>query len=170
MSKIIDQINDLCELNVHNIHCVNEYDITPFAKLYLNCKYISSSSIHDGSGGLIITSISPETWFDKLLPYLIDSVKIVTDSRRFQLFSFQLFSFSNNDQIKVMAHECDIINFDSDEKIIDFLSTDRKEDLVIYYIAKYVNLSTLIPFWSVAYYLISNPKVIRDRKICSIIN
>lgn len=168
--SIIDQINDICDLyklkdnqGLRNIYCVNDYDIIPFIKLYLNCKEISSNSVHDGSGGVTITSISPETWFEKLLPHLIHNIRVVTSSRIFSLLSF------SGNGISSISHECKSIKFESDEKLIDFLSMERNEDLAVYYICKYVDLSTLQPQWIISYYLITDPRIIRGRKIDSII-
>jgi hypothetical protein len=164
--SIIDQINDLCETfkdDTKSIYCVNDYDIIPFVKLYMNCKLISSATVHDGSGGVTITSISPETWFDKLLPYLVNNVRIVTNSRSFILFSFSEKGISST------SHECNSMRFESDEKIVDFLTLERNEDLVLYYICKYVDLSTLQPQWLISYYLVKDPKAIRNRKINSIL-
>ncbi len=72
------------------IYPLNDYNIIPIIKLYSNCKEISSISIHDGSGGLTMTSISPENWFVDILPSILEGASMVVCSRVFVLLSLSL--------------------------------------------------------------------------------
>ncbi len=164
--NLIKNLNDSISITDslrHQIYPLNEYDIIPIIKLYANCKEISSNSIHDGSGGLTMTSISPENWFLNILPSILYGTKIIVCSRIFTLLSI------SDDEMLSTTYECKSESFKSDSDLIEFISKDRNEDLAIYNICKYVDLSNLKPHWNINYELIGDKKSIRNRKINSII-
>jgi hypothetical protein len=146
------------------IYPLNDYDIIPIIKLYSNCKEISSISIHDGSGGLTMTSISPENWFVDILPSILEGASMVVCSRVFVLLSL---SDTGNGMMSVLF-ECKSQSFRSDSDLKEFISRKRNEDLAIYNICKYVDLSNLSPHWNINYALVGDTKSIRNKKINSI--
>lgn len=172
--EFVDGMNDLLKnlnwsesnnwsSNGPSIHWCNDYDITPFIKLYGNCKYMDFPS--NGSSGMVSSTISPELWFEGILPHLISSVKAVSTSRNFFLFSIV------GDKFTSTSKECESVRFSTDQEMIDFLTEKGSSDgdLVLYCIRKFIDLVDIKTYWVVNYSMITSPKITRERKIKSII-
>ena len=131
-------------------------DLSALFILYENCQRMGN----ENNNNVMLATVTPEVWFDDLVPTILDNVSFIT-----KLPTFQTFSLSDKDLL-VQNYSCDKAEFQSIESLKDFLiEKGRLSVFILYTIIQYVDLKTLKPSWTIRYKEIIDPQTIRDKKI-----
>ena len=138
------------------LYKVEWIDLSALFILYENCQRMGN----ENNNNVMLATVTPEVWFDDLVPTILDNVSFIT-----KLPTFQTFSLSDKDLL-VQNYSCDKAEFQSIESLKDFLiEKGRLSVFILYTIIQYVDLKTLKPSWTIRYKEIIDPQTIRDKKI-----
>ena len=138
------------------LYKVDSIDLSALFILYENCNRMGNES----NNNVMIATVTPEAWFDDLVPTILNNVSFVT-----KLTSFQTISINGKDFIN-SSYTCDKATFDSVDSLKEFLiQKGRLSVLIIYSIIQNVDLKSLNSFWLIRYKEIIDPQTIRDKKI-----
>jgi hypothetical protein len=151
-------MNKWKEIKPENItlYKVDSIDISALFILYENSQRMGNES----NNNVMMATVTPEVWFDDLVPTILSSVSFIT-----KLPNFQTISVSNKD-LMAQTYACDKEEFDSLNSLKDFLNErGTLSVLVVYSVIQYVDLKTLKPSWFLRYKEIIDPQAIRDKKI-----
>lgn len=151
-------MNKWKEIKPENItlYKVDSIDISALFILYENSQRMGNES----NNNVMMATVTPEVWFDDLVPTILSSVSFIT-----KLPNFQTISVSNKD-LMAQTYSCDKEEFDSLNSLKDFLNErGTLSVLVVYSVIQYVDLKTLKPSWFLRYKEIIDPQAIRDKKI-----
>jgi len=138
------------------LYKVDPIDLSTLFILYENCNRMGNES----NNNVMIATVTPEAWFDDLVPTILNNVSFVT-----KLPSFQTISINGKDFI-YSSYTCDKATFDSIDSLKEFLiQKGRLSVLIIYSIVQNVDLKSLNSFWLIRYKEIIDPQTIREKKI-----
>lgn len=138
------------------LYKVDNIDCSALFVLFENCHRMGNES----NNNVMMATVTPEVWFDDLVPTILSNVSFVT-----KLPSFQTISTEGKDLISA-AYTVDSSEFSSINSLKDFLhEKGQLSILVLYTIIQYVDLKTLKPSWVIRYKEIIDPQTIRDKKI-----
>ena len=115
---------------------------------------------NENNNNVMLATVTPEFWFDDLVPTILDNVSFIT-----KLPGFQTVSLNGKDLVS-QNWTCDKSEFQSIDSLKDFLvEKGRLSVFILYSIIQYVDLKTLKPSWFIRYKEIIDPQTIRDKKI-----
>lgn len=139
-----------------SLYKVENIDLSALFVLYENCHRMGN----ENNNNVMSATVTPDIWFDDLVPTILNNVSFVT---KFPVF--QTISLSGKDLIQ-QNYNCDRDEFQSIELLKDFLiEKGRLSVFIIYSIVQYVDLTTLNKYWALRYKEIIDPQTIRDKKI-----
>jgi hypothetical protein len=151
-------MNKWKEIKPENItlYKVDSIDISALFILYENSQRMGN----ERNNNVMMATVTPEVWFDDLVPTILSSVSFISKHP-----NFQTISVSNKD-LMAQTYACDKEEFDSLNSLKDFLNErGTLSVLVVYSVIQYVDLKTLKPSWFLRYKEIIDPQAIRDKKI-----
>ena len=139
-----------------SLYKVDSTDVSSLFILYENCHRMGN----ENNNNVMLATVTPEVWFDDLVPTILDNVSFITKFQGFQAISLNGKDFLNSSYI------CDKATFDSIESLKDFLiQKGQLSVLILYCIIQNVDLKSLNSFWSIRYKEIIDTQKIRDKKI-----
>lgn len=138
------------------LYKLDSIDLSALFILYENCHRMGN----ENNNNVMLATVTPEAWFDDLVPTIISNVSFVT-----KLPSFQTISLNSKDLVS-QSYNCDKAEFQSLELLKAFLiEKGRLSVLILYSVIQYVDLKTLKPSWFIRYKEIIDTQTIRDKKI-----
>ena len=138
------------------LYKVEWIDLSALFVLYDNCQRMGN----ENNNNVMLATVTPEFWFDDLVPTILDNVSFIT-----KLPGFQTVSLNGKDLVS-QNWTCDKSEFQSIDSLQDFLvEKGRLSVFILYSIIQYVDLKTLKPSWFIRYKEIIDPQTIRDKKI-----
>ena len=138
------------------LYKVEWIDLSALFVLYDNCQRMGN----ENNNNVMLATVTPEVWFDDLVPTILSNVSFVTKVPGFQIISL------NGKDLVAQAYTCDKSEFQSLDSLKDFLvEKGRLSVFILYSIIQYVDLKTLKPSWFIRYKEIIDPQTIRDKKI-----
>ena len=138
------------------LYKVEWIDLSALFILYENCQRMGN----ENNNNVMLATVTPEAWFDDLVPTILDNVSFITKVSGFQTISL------NGKDLVYQDYACDKAEFESIELLKDFLiEKGRLSVLILYYVIQHVDLKTLKPSWFIRYKEIIDPQTIRDKKI-----
>lgn len=138
------------------LYKVDWIDLSALFVLYDNCQRMGN----ENNNNVMLATVTPEVWFDDLVPTILSNVSFVTKVPGFQTVSF------NGKDLVAQTYTCDKSEFQSLDSLKDFLvEKGRLSVFILYSIIQYVDLKTLKPSWFIRYKEIIDPQTIRDKKI-----
>ena len=138
------------------LYKVEWIDLSALFILYENCQRMGN----ENNNNVMLATVTPEAWFDDLVPTILGNVSFITKVSGFQTISL------NGKDLVYQDYACDKAEFESIELLKDFLiEKGRLSVLILYYVIQHVDLKTLKPSWFIRYKEIIDPQTIRDKKI-----
>ena len=138
------------------LYKVEWIDLSALFILYENCQRMGN----ENNNNVMLATVTPEAWFDDLVPTILSNVSFITKVSGFQTISL------NGKDLVYQDYACDKAEFESIELLKDFLiEKGRLSVLILYYVIQHVDLKTLKPSWFIRYKEIIDPQTIRDKKI-----
>lgn len=138
------------------LYKVDSIDLSALFILHENCHRMGN----ENNNNVMLATVTPEVWFDDLVPTILNNVSFVTKFPSFQTISL------NGKDLVTQTYACDAAEFQSLDSLKDFLvEKGRLSVLILYSVIQYVDLKTLKPSWFIRYKEIIDPQTIRDKKI-----
>jgi hypothetical protein len=119
------------------LYKVDSIDLSALFILHENCHRMGN----ENNNNVMLATVTPEVWFDDLVPTILSNVSFIT-----KLPGFQTVSLNGKDLVS-QNWTCDKSEFQSIDSLKDFLvEKGRLSVFILYSIIQYVDLKTLKTF------------------------